>query len=417
MADDTLEFDLTGIPDAAPDLGLNLEGIEDEDPDRPPATAGRVVGRFWETLRTTPSQMATTARSYMEQNLSPEDYATLDETWGILSAVEQTLVNNRMYEIMHDQGLELEPARKQAIKEHWARTKAEGIEAMQQWEQAPAFAPSEKYKGVSSGFAEDVAGGVAFSLTTIPLHFYPPAMIGAIYARIHGMKVQELEAAGIDKTRAFQAAQASAAAQTPLEYAGNLLQLRAIMGGGQGWIKHLKDLALAGLGEGFEEFIQQYPDEFATMWAMNPDDTPQQFYDRVREELPSIHKRALYAAAVGGAAGIILPGAGKVGRAGLEKIAYPETDVGREEMEREQVRERILRGAPEEEGAPGLDITREEFIDQVRTEGSEIQYTKQMDLEEGSVEVTKEAGSALNDVERDQRVYEDLLKCLRTATG
>jgi len=67
---------------------------------------------------------------------------------------------------------------------------------------------------------------------------------------------------------------------------------------------------------------------------------------------------------------------------------------------------------PEAEAPP---LTREQFIQQVRQEGSEIPYTKEVEIEgvEGPQTVTKEIGAALRDVERDSSAYRNLLECLQ----
>jgi hypothetical protein len=66
---------------------------------------------------------------------------------------------------------------------------------------------------------------------------------------------------------------------------------------------------------------------------------------------------------------------------------------------------------------PEPEVTREEFVDQVREEGLEgVGIEREMEVEglEGAQTVTKEIGTALKDVERDINVYRDLLSCLQS---
>lgn len=409
-------WNLEGTADDKAPPRWNLDDIPDDiDLERPPATPGRIAGAFFEEVRTFPSQQATTYRTYTEQMVDPQAYAELQDAWGILSPVEQAEVSARAYAIAEEENIDFDLARDKALQEHWTTYKEEAIESFREIEESRLFKPSEEYQGSSSGFLEDVARGVGTSLPNVVLGLLTPAaMFPSIYGHIHGRKYQELmRRPGMTPERAFRAAQMSAFAQTPLELAGSLLQLKAIMGRGP-WIERLRQVAVAALGEGAEEFAQQYPDEFATIWALNPNLSPEELHEHFRSKLGEITRDAAYAGLVGATAGAILPSMGIATEAGLDRLISDKQR--RINEEKKQVRERVLAGA-EEAPAAEPEISKEEFIQQVRSQGSDIQVAQAIPVEgmEEPTIVTKEAGQALTDVERDMTVYEDLIRCLSGA--
>lgn len=201
-------------------------------------------------------------------------------------------------------------------------------------EEDASFQLSPDFEGRSSGLVEDAARGLAGSAPDIlAMAVNPPLGAASMYAHLQGAKVKEIEedlqARGVAepeaKRRALMASSASAAAQLPLEYLGNFIQLKSVVSRGT-WVKHLVDIAEAHLGEGITEYAQQYPDEFASYWAANADKPAGEIAAGFGRELPAIHRRAQYAGLVGGVAGAGMAGLGKAGVAVARGI---ESDIAR----------------------------------------------------------------------------------------
>jgi len=173
----------------------------------------------------------------------------------------------------------------------------------------------------TSGIIESAVAGMSRFLPAMGVSAINPlAGAGVTFAQLTGMKYAELIEQGIDKDRAYEAAVLSGLGQTPIEMAGNLIQIGAL--------KNIaKSLNVTGkvskklaaffeaigkgvLAEGTEEFIQQYFDEGANIYAANPDFTPEQMFGEFKKQFPQITKNAVEAAKVGAVGGGLLAGAG-----------------------------------------------------------------------------------------------------------
>ena len=173
----------------------------------------------------------------------------------------------------------------------------------------------------SSGIIEDAVVGMARFLPAMGISAVNPIAGTAVtFSQIFGMKYDECREGGVSKDRAFDSAVMSALAQTPVEMAGNLIQIgvlknlaRTFKIKGPG-VKRLAEFGEAvGKGtvaEGGEEWIQQWLDEAANIYAANPDLNIKELAEEYTRRLPEIRERAGHSAAIGAVGGGLLGGSG-----------------------------------------------------------------------------------------------------------
>jgi len=192
----------------------------------------------------------------------------------------------------------------------------------------------------SSGLLEDTVRALAGSAPDMLLA--PVSPLGSTMGftgTLAGGKLREL-LPETDVESARRGARLSAVGQAPLEAAGSLLQLgalrsvyRAVGGklagamlrtfggeaaktagryGGRELARAGGSMALAGAGEGLEEWLQNVPDRWGTMLAENPDADPYELFGKMLAEIPDTlsSDESLYSAVVGAAAGMVFPGIG-----------------------------------------------------------------------------------------------------------
>jgi hypothetical protein len=149
----------------------------------------------------------------------------------------------------------------------------------------------------------------------------PMVGLASTYDQMAGAKVQELERAGLtDPVQIMEAARLSAAIQTPLEAVSSLFMLSKVLKPTGKWTSALVGIAQSMIGEGATEFVQQYPDEFATMMALNPDLSGAELWDAFYKRLPEITGEAVYAGIVGALSGGVTTGAGITGATSVRKL-------------------------------------------------------------------------------------------------
>ena len=334
----------------ADSLGLNELGLEKA---RPELTAGRFFGRFGHTVKQTPALISKMTRSFLEaENVDALDekpsitaipFPLLDEAQQLLgyfggqkrTAIDdvydqmglpaQTRVNEKFTEYA-----EIYPEReafKKAVIEEKKIERKETIEQMKSFEQK--FDMPEKYKE-SSGFLEDIAGGLGTSVLSLAAGTAGMALGGpgtaflfssaAAYSQIHGYKIQELEQPGLtvsveDKLKAGIFAGATGA---PLESVSNLFMISKVMKLNGTWSRWLVSTLQAGVGEAATELVQQYPDSYASVMALNPDLTGSEQLSFFMDNIGDITGEALYSASVGGVTGALTVGLGGGGKIATE---------------------------------------------------------------------------------------------------
>jgi hypothetical protein len=377
----------------AGEAGPRPEQPQDQpDPARPELTMGRLFGAAWGEIKTWPSRAATGVRANLEANLDDAHHARFADAPDLfMFPAERVAVDARSMEL-EQSGLSPGESRRQAKIEYSRRAKEDILGSWRSVERNPSFQMNPEYKGSSSGLIEDAVRGVAGSLPDMSATAAAPGL-GALsmFNSMFGQKFQELEEQGVPFSRNVQASRFNAIVQTPLELVSDLVQLKAIMGRG-GFSKTVTHLAQAALGEGLTEYAQQYPDDVATLWALNPDLTPDEFRAELARRLPEFHANALHAGAAGALGGFILTGTGKTisipldmyltrkqrelnsqrqasageaeYRAGAEEdpMRAQEAQAAEESPASERVVDRLADQAEAEEAAPGRGpgMTREE---------------------------------------------------------
>ena len=191
-------------------------------------------------------------------------------------------------------------------------------DAMMKVADSKMFQPLPGYEHPET-FMQGVAGALGQQIVRLPLMLFPATRLAAIpvmQMEIAGYTYQHLIEEGVEPDRAKVAANMSAMAQTPLEFLGDLVAVKAILGP-RAWKNYVSGIARTMGTEGAEEFAQQYPDAMATLWAMNPDVTLKDMWEEVSSR--ETFREALYAGAIGAVTGGIVAGGGIGVREGWNK--------------------------------------------------------------------------------------------------
>jgi hypothetical protein len=121
----------------------------------------------------------------------------------------------------------------------------------------------------------------------------------------------------------LRASMTSAALQAPLETLSNWVAVSKIMKANGTWSKWLVSTLETAAGEGATEFVQQFPDEYATMMALNPDVSQKDLLSWAVANKDKIFGEALYAGAVGAATGAVMGGAGGGAKIAVDRLIHP----------------------------------------------------------------------------------------------
>lgn len=337
-----MPLDTANLPDANPGDGELFEPAQQA----PALTFGRLAGRVYHTVASTPALLAKSRRISLQADGPGEYYtrpyvaptphhamqihqqmmdaANRGETWNpektrVDSAYEQmepALRNAIDAETLRmiDEGHDEESARHQATIAAVETEHDEKVKALLAVE--GAFRMPDEYDQ-SSGFLEDVAAGLGTTIASLPAFAVSP-FLGAlqVYETLRGAKVQELEQlsqfqpGGIDAKTIDRSATLSAGLQTPLESLANVFMLSRILKPRGTWGQTIVAIGESMLGEGATEFVQQYPDEFATILALNPDAPKGEIGRAFVANLPETTGEAAYAGLVGAFSGGVTTGAG-----------------------------------------------------------------------------------------------------------
>lgn len=183
----------------------------------------------------------------------------------------------------------------------------------------------EPLEGIKKpGMLQQAVGGVTEFVPAMALSAVGgPAgiTVGTIttFATLMGSSYDQYKEAGVDNERSFNSAFYNALAQTPLEMLGNVLfvikplknlvKTFGIAGNASKRIVAFGEAIAKGIvGEGLEEYFQQYPDEIANYYAANPDVKPEDLANYTLTHLKEIHKKGIEAAKVGAVGGGLLVG-------------------------------------------------------------------------------------------------------------
>ena len=145
--------------------------------------------------------------------------------------------------------------------------------------------------------AGQMAGSVALN-AVLPFVGGPALMM----AQITGGQYEDLKAKGVDTKRAATAAFYNAAVQTPFEYLA-LTKLMKRIPAGSVFKRKLRMVLEDAATEGLTETIQQFPEEWAELWALNPDKSWKELKDIAAKKFPDTMQNALYAGMIGAVLG------------------------------------------------------------------------------------------------------------------
>lgn len=410
MADNN-NWDLDSLDPQIPqwDLGVLDESIGPEPPagyvpvekEKPKLSAGRLAARLGYTVRAGAANLAASIRSTTEapprrrvgslyQDM-PVDEKNLQETQAInpfarydVSPERRTFLS--MTEVQQaqvmadvsrrvDDGFDSDAAFKDAIIDN---QKAQTSEAMYAIEQVTAL--PEEFQ-VSSGLIEDVVGGIGTTITSLPAYAAGPLVgLFSTYHQIKGAKVQELEKLGAAPADVDRASTFAAVTQSPLEAIVDIKALSTIFKPRGSWVKTLTDIALTSGGEAITEFVQTYPDEYATMMALNPNVDGLGLLDRFVERLPETTEAAAYSALVGAISSGTTVSLGVGARNAVNALITPE-QRSVEETEVYKIQETVQKiqdgKATDEDVAylvaiSGVEVTLDMSIDEILAEAGDF---------------------------------------------
>jgi len=145
--------------------------------------------------------------------------------------------------------------------------------------------------------AGQMVGSVALN-AVLPVVGGPALMM----AQITGGQYEDLKAKGVDTKRAATAAFYNAAFQTPFEYLA-LTKLMKRIPAGSVFKRKLRMVLEDAATEGLTEMIQQFPEEWAELWALNPDKSWKELKELAAKKFPDTMQNALYAGMIGAVLG------------------------------------------------------------------------------------------------------------------
>ena len=184
------------------------------------------------------------------------------------------------------------------------------INALDNTAKAEALQPYEVKQSASKigQFGLDVAQGagqlVGQMAGSVAMNAVLPGVGGMalMVGQITGGQYEQLKAKGVDTKRAATAAFWNAMIQAPFEYM-SLTRLMKKVPAGSVLKKKLKMVLEDMLTEGTTEAIQQFPEEWAELWALNPDKSWKELQAMAAKKFPDTLQNALYAGLIGGVLG------------------------------------------------------------------------------------------------------------------
>jgi len=184
------------------------------------------------------------------------------------------------------------------------------VEALDNAAKADALQPFEVKRSASKAgqFGLDLAQGAGQLAgqiaASIPAEAVLPGVGGmaVMVGQITGGQYEDLKAKGVDTKRAAEAAFANAMIQAPFERL-SLTRLMRRLPAGSVLKKKVKSVLEDAFTEGITETIQQFPEEWAELWALNPDKSWKELQSMAAKKFPDTLQNALYAGLIGAVLG------------------------------------------------------------------------------------------------------------------
>ena len=298
-------------------------------PASPPPT---LAGYFWHNMKNVPAQIAqgNVAAGQKFDPGSYEDRLLYERSLFGPNRAAYELTKRNLADQVRELGIGLSP--EQIATEAMKRHIGGHTEEWQKVAESPTYEIPPEYQQPKA-FSEQVAAALGGSTPGMLLSAVNPYVGTAFFTQqIYGSKYKQLVDQGVDPRTAEQAAFTDSLAEMPLEYAGNIIQLKAlskVLKGGA-----LKDYILnvlkAGGGEGLEEYLQNFPSFFSDLMAANPGKSKEELFAEFVSQLPerALSPESLRNAAVGGVAGMFLPGVGGM-------VSFPEQVIQNQQTREE----------------------------------------------------------------------------------
>jgi hypothetical protein len=190
---------------------------------------------------------------------------------------------------------------------------------------------------------------IAEQILTAPAGFLAPMAVSALsggaglaltFMTAYGNAMEDLEKQGVKEDRAREAAMFIALTTTPLEFAGNLVQIGA-MKSALGFAKNpVKKEAIelgeamvqSAIAEGTEEFLQQYFEVAGLYYAANPTMSPKDVADYIFKTFDKQTLEALKAGGIGAASGAMLTGATVGGGKALQEFVLRKDEKQKDKL-------------------------------------------------------------------------------------
>lgn len=320
-----------------------------------------------------------------------------------------------------------ERAMQAASKDPYTTLRNQAVSELKPIEQ---YAP-EMLPGTPEGFGgmvEQAASGMArFAPSMVTSAVNPVAGTASTFTQIFGMERDKYQKQGVDNDRANTAALISAIGQTPLEMAGNLLQIGALKNMAKGVTGPLTSrlarfgeaLLKGAVGEGGEEYLQAYPEAIADIYAANPNKSPNKVAKLVLDKISSgeFQKEAGYSAAIGALGGIGLAGAGGV----ISEAARPAIKADTQtapQLAKEQIVAGIQAGVMGQEDLNRIATERPELAAVINEAIQETSQPTQAQVNQSAIDATEsdeEAAQAALEADRVQRARESSQEAIDAA--
>jgi len=205
-------------------------------------------------------------------------------------------------------------------------------------EMADLFPKMTKADEYSSGRVEDAIVGISrFFPSMAATAVAPPAGLIATHHQLLGSYYEEARNKNIDKDTAFQGSFLKATMATPVEFAGNVLQIKGAIkafkavGGSMKLNKKMTEVFMGmmqgSLGEGIEEYTQKHTDVIGDVYMEDPEVSVEDMMTKVWATWasPKFQKEARDEGYTGAVGGLLIPGFGGA----ISTVGEMKTFIGR----------------------------------------------------------------------------------------
>lgn len=310
------EFEIELLSDEEPELEEGQFEIEllDDEPEEEDSTVtklGKVAKRIGQSARKGTADISMgIASTYEHKGLIREEALTPEQRAEIAQEFRK-------------RGLSTEEEYRELAKEYVQETKEGIVKRHKDYAESVPEIDEPVFKGGVGGVLEEAATGIsrfAPSMVTSAIPGMQTLGFLSTYTQLKGQKYDELVKAGTDPETANEASDIHAITSAPVEFLGNLLQIKGATklinatlkktGLGKRGSELVKALIMGGAGEGVEEWTQAHTEVIADVYADDPTASPSEMAQKIKEVYadPEFKKASRRAAGVGAVGGTMIPG-------------------------------------------------------------------------------------------------------------